>query len=210
MQLLLCGHAHRPESPEVYWLIGGDSAPWSPAGGAKRAETEMRGCPKPHSGPHLVKIHHPLYLHLIRGQTRGWRDECAKKSLHHSSTADRNTSFHGSVPVLRVVGDWCGVSRGLVANHKVDCSLKESNSLLHRLIFKWKTDSLRFDKLTPIFCPFSFSKGMFLDGSDLSWPEESSRNGIFVDPRNLWYKKMLLWIYSHLLSEHPKCHSWLL
>lgn len=134
---------------------------------------------------------------------KGW--VCRKKSFNHSSTADRNTGVHGGVPVLRV---WCGVSRRIVADHKVDCSLEESNSLLHRLIFKRMSDFLRFDKLTPIFCPFSFSKGTFLDGNDLSWPEESSRNGIFVDPRNLWYKKTLLWIYSHLLSKHPEFHSW--
>lgn len=82
VQLLLCFkcvHAHWPESPEVYWLIGSDSAPWPAVGGAKRAELGIRGCPKHRSGPHLGKIHHPLHLHLIRGQTRGWKDECAKK-----------------------------------------------------------------------------------------------------------------------------------
>lgn len=188
MQLLLCVryvHAHWPESPEVYWPIGGDSAPWPAAGGAKRTETGTRGCPKPRSGPHLVRIHHRLHLHLIRGQTGAWRERVQKKSFNRSSSAGINTSVHRGVPVLRVVGVWCGVGREIAADHQVNCCLKENNSLLHHLIFKWKSDSLRFDELTPIFCPFSFSKGTFLDGSDLSWPEESSRSAIFVDPMNL-------------------------
>lgn len=180
---------HWPESPEVYWPVGGDSAPWPAAGGANQSEAGMRGCLKPHFGPHLVKNHHLLHHHLISRQTKGWDDQCSKTTFNHSSTADGNTSVHGGVSILRVIGVWWGVGWRFVANYKVDCSLEDNNSLLHHLISKWKRDCSRFEKLTPIFCPFSLTKGTFLDGNDLTCPEESSRNGIFVDPRNLWCKK---------------------
>lgn len=151
-------HAHWPESPEVYSLVGGGSASWPAAGGAKRAWTGTRGCPKPRSGPHLVKIHQPL--HLIKGQTRvkGWAcKKIIKKRFNHRSTADGNTSVHG--PVLRVVGVWCGASRRIVADYKVDCSLEESNSLLHRLIFKWTPeDSINLLRYSVRFHP---AKGRF-------------------------------------------------
>lgn len=57
-----------------------------------------------------------------------------------TAVVDRNTSVHGGVSILRVIGVWGGVGRRFVVNHKVDCSLEESNSLLH-LIFKWKRDT---------------------------------------------------------------------
>lgn len=44
-------------------------------------------------------------------------------------------------------------------------------------------------ELTPIFCPLSLTRGTFLDGSDLTWPEESSLKEILVAPRNLDIKQ---------------------
>lgn len=94
-------------------------------------------------------------------------DPCSKMTCDQSGAAGY-TGVHVGVSVMRVVGVWRGIGWRIVANHKVDCSLEESNSLLQHLTPKWKSGSLKRDRLTPTFCPFSFSKGTFLDGSDLT------------------------------------------
>ena len=133
-----------------------------------------------------------------------------------------HTSIHCSISCLRVVEIRYSIRGRIIANHKVDCSLEGHGwsvgsglgfLLLRKVFFLIIFDPQR-QELTPIFCPLSLTRGTFLDGSDLTWPEESSLKEILVAPRNLNIKqnrsitkidlKYIVW----LLGDNCALISW--
>lgn len=111
----------------------------------------------------------------------------------------KHTSIHCSFSCLRIIGVWYSVGWSIIADQKIDCCLKRN----YWLVFYFKNIYIFYEiicclyfwvhikrwKLTPIFCPLSLTRGTFLHGSDLAWPEARSLKEILADPRNLLKKQ---------------------